>query len=67
MVTQVPSLAPAWQEQQLAQAGWPHFQLADFERLRTEFGVDWVLVSYPAPAGLGCRWHNDALTVCRIP
>ena len=67
VVTQVPSLAPAWQEQQLAQAGWPHFQLADFERLRTEFGVDWVLVSYPAPAGLGCRWHNDALTVCRIP
>jgi len=26
-----------------------------------------VLVAYPAAAGLGCRWHNDALTVCRIP
>jgi hypothetical protein len=67
VATQVPSLAPAWRKQQLAQAGWPHFQLADFKRLKTEFGVDWVLVSYPAAAGLGCRWHNDALTVCRIP
>jgi hypothetical protein len=67
VVTQVPSLAPAWHEQQLAQAGWPRFQLADFERLKGQFGVDWVLVSYPQPAGLACPWHNDALTVCRIP
>ena len=67
VVTQVPVLAPAWHEQLAAQAGWPHFQLADFERLKTEFGVDWALVSYPQPAGLDCRWHNDALAVCRIP
>jgi hypothetical protein len=67
VVTQVPVLAPAWHEQQLALAGWPRFQLADFERLKTEFGVDWALVSYPQPAGLDCRWHNDALAVCRIP
>ena len=60
VVTQVPSLGPAWQEQQAAQAGWPHFELADFERLKTQFGVDWVLVSYPQPAGLACHWHNDA-------
>jgi hypothetical protein len=67
VVTQVPSLGPAWHEQQAAQAGWPHFKLADFERLKTQFGVDWVLVSYPRPVGLACQWHNDALTVCRIP
>jgi hypothetical protein len=66
VVTQVPSLAPAWHEQQAAQAGWAKFQLADFKRLKTDFGVDWVLVSYPAPTGLGCRWHNDTVTVCRI-
>jgi hypothetical protein len=35
--------------------------------VKEKFGVDWVLVAYPAAAGLGCRWHNDALTVCRIP
>jgi hypothetical protein len=67
VATQVPSLARTWQRQQLAQAGWASFQLAEFERLKTEFGVDWVLVSYPAPPGLGCRWHNGALAVCQIP
>ena len=67
VVTQVPTLARVWQQQQLAQAGWARFQLADFERLKAEFGVDWALVSYPASPGLGCRWHNDALAVCRIP
>jgi hypothetical protein len=67
VVTQVPTLAQAWQRQQLAQAGWLRFQLADFERLKAEFGVDWALISYPPPPGLGCRWHNEALAVCRIP
>jgi hypothetical protein len=67
VVMQVPSLAPAWHEQQVAQAGWPRFQIADFERLKAQFGVDWVLVSYPQPEGLECRWHNDALSVCQIP
>ena len=67
VVTQVPSLGPAWHEQQAAQAGWAHFELADFERLKAQFGVDWVLVSYPQAEGLHCQWHNDALTVCRIP
>jgi hypothetical protein len=67
VVTQVPTLAPAWQRQLLAQSGWPSFQLAGFERLKAEFGVDWVLVSYPAPPGLDCRWHNGTLAVCRIP
>jgi len=67
VVTQVPSLGPVWHEQQMAQAGWPQFQLGDFERLKTQFGVDWVVVDYPQPAGLACQWHNHALTVCRIP
>jgi uncharacterized protein DUF6798 len=67
VVMQVPSLAPAWHEQQVAQEGWTRFGLADFERLKTQFGVDWVLVNYPEPAGLDCVWHNDLLAVCRIP
>jgi hypothetical protein len=67
VVTQVPSLGPAWHGQQAAQAGWARFRLADFERLKTQFGVDWVLVSFPQAAGLECEWHNDALTVCRLP
>ncbi len=67
VVTQGPALGPAGEKLAAAQAGWPRFKLADFERLRAEFGVDWVLVGYPAPAGLGCVWHNDRLAICRIP
>jgi len=67
VVTQVPELGPVWKRQVEAQAGWPSFKLADFERLKKEFGVNWALVSYPQPAGLQCRWHNDLLAVCQIP
>jgi hypothetical protein len=67
VVTEVPSLAPAWHEQQLALAGWQHFQLADFERLKAQFGVNWVLVNNAQTAGLDCRWENSSLAVCQVP
>ena len=67
MVTQVPELAPAWARQVAATEGWGHFKLAEFERLKAAFGVDWVLVATPQPSGLACRWHNDSLAVCQIP
>ena len=67
VVTQVPILAQEWHKQQIAMAGWANFQLADFERLKTQFGVDWAVVSYPPPSGLPCPWHNGSISVCRIP
>ncbi|HEY1902108.1 MAG TPA: hypothetical protein VGG56_06745 [Terracidiphilus sp.] len=67
VVTEVPSLAPLWHQQQLALTGWKHFRLADFERLKAEFGVDWLLVSYPQTPGLDCGWHNSVVAVCTIP
>jgi hypothetical protein len=67
VVTQVPELGPDWERQVNAQAGWEHFSLTDFERLKTDFGVNWALVPFPAPRGLACSWHNDTLSVCRIP
>lgn len=67
VVTQVPELGPAWSSQVAAQQGWRNFTLSDFQRLRTAFGVDWVLVAYPQPTGLACPWHNDQLAVCQIP
>ncbi len=67
VVTQVPELAPDWERQVEAQQGWKNFQLGDFERLKAEFGVNWVLVSDPPPHGLACRWHNGSLSVCQIP
>jgi hypothetical protein len=67
VVTKVPELGPEWLKQNLAQAGWAHFKLVDFERLKAQFGVNWVLVAYPPPAGLACRWHNGPLSVCEVP
>jgi hypothetical protein len=66
VVTQVPELGPAWAKQVDAQAGWNRSQFVEFDQLRTQFGVDWVLVSYPPPARLTCKWHNDMLSVCRV-
>ena len=67
VVTQVPELAPAWEQQVAAQNGFSRFGLIDFQRLKSEFGVNWALVALPQPAGLECRWHNDLLAVCQIP
>lgn len=67
VITKVPALGPTWERQVAAQAGWEHFTLADFERLKTEFGVNWAIVDFPAPRGLECRWHSQSLSVCEIP
>jgi hypothetical protein len=66
-VTQVPELGPEWDREVSAGAGWNRFGPADFERLKRDFGVNWVLVSLPQAAGLDCRWHNGSLAVCAIP
>jgi hypothetical protein len=66
VVTKVPELATIWRDQIDAQAGWNHFQLADYERLKTKFGVGWVIVHNPAATSLSCPWHNQELAVCRI-
>jgi hypothetical protein len=67
VVTQIPELAVVWEQQVQAQKGWARFQLDDFERLKAVYGVNWVLVAYPQPIGLACQWHNNSLTICRIP
>ena len=68
VVTQVPELGPVWEREVNAQSGWGNFKLADFERLKSKFGVDWVLVAFRRQAGcLDCRWHNELLAVCQIP
>lgn len=66
-VTQVPELGPEWERQYSAEQGWRNFQLADFERLKREFGVNWVLIGLPQMSGLDCRWHNASLAACAIP
>ena len=67
VVTKAPELGPVWKQQVDATAGWSHFQLADFEHLKSQFGVNWVMVRIPQPAGLNCQWHDSEFAVCRIP
>jgi len=66
VATQVPELAPLWEQQTQAVAGWQHFQKADFLRLQHEFGVTWILIRGPGVAGLECPYRNRAVAVCRL-
>jgi hypothetical protein len=67
VATQVPRLAPRWQDEVEAQRGWEHFDVNDFARLKARFGVDWVLIERPAIPGMECPYENAAVLVCRIP
>jgi hypothetical protein len=67
VATQVPRLAPRWQDEVEAQRGWEHFGVDDFARLKARFGVDWVLIERPAVPGMQCPFENAAVLVCRIP
>ena len=60
-------IAEHWQEQVSAQQGWATFQLADFERLRSKYGVSWVVLDQNGDPGLDCPYANATLRVCRVP
>ena len=64
-VSMFPPLADEWWEQFQAQQNWKKFDLQDFQRLRTRFGVGWVVVQTPGVAGLSCPYGNQTVLVCR--
>ncbi len=66
VATQVPSLAPEWQQQTEAVAGWKHFQKADFLRLQQQLGVNWIVVQGSGVAGLDCPYRNREVAVCKL-
>jgi hypothetical protein len=66
VATQVPELAPLWQQQTEAVAGWRHFQKQDFLQLRQQFGVDWIIVQGGGVEGLECPYKNEAVAVCKL-
>ncbi len=66
-VTMFPALAETWRAQVDAELNWKHFQLADFQRLKSQFGVDWVVLAAPGVPGMECPYRNSAVLVCRIP
>jgi hypothetical protein len=65
-VTMFPALAETWREQVNAETSWQNFQVADFQRLKRQFGVNWVVVQQSREAGLRCPYTNAAIAVCRV-
>jgi hypothetical protein len=66
VATQVPDLAPTWQQQVEAASGWQHFRKQDLLRLNREFGVDWIVVQGTGGDGLMCPYRNKAVSVCKL-
>jgi len=64
--TMFPALAGEWAEQVDARAGWKAFGLADFERLKQRYGVDWVVLEQPCATALTCPYRNSRLLVCKL-
>jgi len=66
-VSMFPALARDWYEQDRAQRGWRTFQAPDFQRLRQDYGVTWVVLQRPGAPSLVCPFRNDVVMVCQIP
>jgi len=70
VATQVPSLAVRWKEEVDAQKDWRNFRAEDFQRLKSRFGVSWVVLARPGMPGgvqnMDCPYSNRAVFVCRI-
>jgi len=66
VATQVPRLSQRWLSEVDAQRGWEHFGPADFARLKSGFGVNWVVVEQLAGAGMHCPHENASLRVCML-
>jgi hypothetical protein len=65
-VSMFPALADEWFRQVQPQNGWKDFQAQDFRRLRTSFGVTWVILQSPGVPGLDCPYGNSTVLVCRL-
>jgi hypothetical protein len=65
-VTMFPRMAEEWLSQVQAQNGWKTFQAQDFQRLKAEYRVNWVVVQRPGLTGLDCPYENAAVLVCRV-
>jgi hypothetical protein len=66
VATQVPELAPQWQQQTAAVAEWRNFTAQDFLRLHKQRGIDWIVVQGSIIPGLTCPYRNQAVAVCRL-
>ena len=65
-VSMFPPLAEHWFEEIQDQTPWKEFHPADFNRLRTKYGVNWIILQQPGTGGLDCAYENTAVKVCRV-
>jgi hypothetical protein len=65
-VSMFPAMADEWFSQIQAQSGWTTFHVQDFRRLKTQYGVSWVVLQQPGTAGLDCPYQNPTVLVCRL-
>ena len=49
-----------------AAAGWKGFGPADFNRLKEQYGVTWVVLQQPGVRSLTCPYANVVAKVCRL-
>jgi hypothetical protein len=65
-VSMFPAMAEEWFSQIQAESGWTTFQVQDFRRLKTQYGVSWVVLQQPGTEGLDCPYQNATVLVCRL-
>ena len=66
VVSMFPKLAETWRDQVRSLDGWQNFKAPEFERLRRDYGVTWVILQNSAPTGLPCPFQHSKVLVCRL-
>jgi hypothetical protein len=68
VVSMFPPLAEKWWSQVKDQTPWENFQPQDFLRLKSKYGVGWIVVQRQAAVdGFDCAYPNNVVRVCRLP
>jgi len=61
-----PELATSARERLRDLETWQKFRADDYRRLKTKYGVNWVVVESPAGHDLPCPYANERVKVCRV-
>ena len=67
VVSMFPLLAENWWAQVQDQTPWKNFGPPDFARLKSKYGVGWVVVQQQQATGLACPYQNSEVRVCQLP
>jgi hypothetical protein len=65
-VSMFPELADAWWKEVEAQRNWRNFTQSDFQRLKQDYGVTWVILKDRSNLSLPCPYRNEAVMVCQV-